>query len=288
MSTPANNSTDVLREWRESAAFWRDHYQTIRTMFAPVTKALIEEAGIVEGDTVLDVAGGSGEPSLTIAELIGPRGSVTFTDAIAEMVEAAKSEAARRGLHNIEFRQCLAESLPFEHNTFNRTVCRLGVMLFPDVPEALKEMLRVTKSAGTLSFVVWGRNEANPFGHTVTDVLSQYLEIPAVPPDAPGAFRFAEPGKLARLLREAGAVEVRERELNFHIEAPLSPEQFWEMRSHMSGTLRDKLASLPPEQARKVGLDVQSAVEKFFPNGQMSFPAQMLIVSGDPSVRWRD
>lgn len=282
MSTPNNNySTDVLREWKESAAFWRDHYPSIRTMFAPVTNALIEEAGIIEGSVVLDVAGGSGEPSLTIAELVGPRGSVTCTDAVADMVEAAKAEAERRGLRNMEFRQCLADSLPFEQDTFDVTVCRLGVMLFPDVPAALTEMIRVTKSEGTLAFVVWGRNEANPFGHIVTNVLSQYLEVPTAPPDAPGAFRFAEPGKLARMLTEAGAIGVRERELNFHIEAPLSSEQFWEMRSHMSGTLRDKLASLPPEQARQVGLDVQNAVQEFFPNGQMSFPAQMLIVSGN-------
>jgi ubiquinone/menaquinone biosynthesis C-methylase UbiE len=282
MSTPNNNySTEVLREWKESAAFWRDHYPSIRTMFAPVTNSLIEEAGIIEGCVVLDVAGGSGEPSLTIAELVGPRGSVTCTDAVADMVEAAKAEAERRGLRNMEFRQCLADSLPFEQDTFDVTVCRLGVMLFPDVPAALNEMMRVTKSGGTLAFVVWGRNEANPFGHTVTDVLSQYLEIPAAPPDAPSAFRFAEPGKLARILTDAGAVQVRERELNFHIEAPLSSEQFWEMRSHMSGTLRDKLASLPPEQARQVGLDVQNAVQEFFPNGQMSFPAQMLMVSGN-------
>jgi 2-polyprenyl-3-methyl-5-hydroxy-6-metoxy-1,4-benzoquinol methylase len=91
MSTPNNNySTEVLREWKESAAFWRDHYPSIRTMFAPVTNALIEEAGIIEGSVVLDVAGGSGEPSLTIAELVGPRGSVTCTDAVADMVEARK------------------------------------------------------------------------------------------------------------------------------------------------------------------------------------------------------
>ena len=280
MSKLANHSTAVLREWGESAAFWRDHYQTIRTMFAPVTKALIEEARIIEGNVVLDVAGGSGEPSLTIAELIRPRGLVTCTDAVADMVAAAKAEAERRGLLNIDFRQCLADSLPFEQHTFDATVCRLGVMFFPDVPAALKEMIRVTKSEGTISFVVWGRSEVNPFNYKVTNVLSQYVEVPPALPDAPGAFRFAEPGKLARTLTEAGAVQVRERQLNFRIEAPLSLEQFWQMRSQTSGTLREKLASLPPDQARKVGLDVLEAVQEFFPNGQMSFPAQMLIVSG--------
>lgn len=280
MSTHANQSTDVLREWRESATFWRKHYPMIRTMFAPVTKTLIDDARIIEGDVVLDVAGGSGEPSLTIAELIRPRGLVTCTDAVADMVAAAKDEAERRGLLNIEFRQCLADSLPFEKHTFDATICRFGVMFFPDVPGALKEMIRVTKSEGTIAFAVWDKSEVNPFNYTVTDVLSRYIQTPAALPDAPGAFRFAEPGKLARMLTETGVVQVRERQLNFRIEAPLSPEQFWEMRSQTSGTLREKLANLPTEQAQKIGLEVQEAVQEFFPNGQMSFPAQVLIVSG--------
>ena len=62
-------------------------------MFAPLTEALIEQAGIHEGQSVLDVAGGTGEPSLTIAEVVGPGGSVTCTDAVPEMVETARSEA---------------------------------------------------------------------------------------------------------------------------------------------------------------------------------------------------
>ena len=280
MPTKANQSPDVLREWRDSATYWHEHYSTIRAMFAPVTQALIEDAEIIEGDNVLDVAGGSGEPSLTIAEIVRPRGLVTYTDAVAEMVSAAEVEAERRGLRNIEFRQCLADSLPFEKKTFDATVCRLGVMFFPDVLAALREMIRVTKSEGKLAFAVWARSELNPFGYVVTDVMSHYIPTPAPLPDEPGAFRFAEPGKLARYLAEAGAIRVRERQLNFRIEAPLSTEQFWEMRSGTSGTLREKLASLSPEQAQKAALEVQAAVREFFPNGQMSFPAQMLIVSG--------
>ena len=281
MSTSANPSNDVLREWRESAVFWRKYYPTIRAMFAPVTDALIQEARITEGDTVLDLAGGSGEPSLTIAEFVKGTGSVTCTDAIAEMVAAAKEEAERRGLLNIEFHQCLADSLPFEKNKFDTTVCRLGVMFFPDVLAALREMVRVTKPEGTVVFVVWSGAEVNPFMYIVTNVLSRYVESAPVSPDEPGAFRFAEPGKLAAILREAGAVQVREQQLNFRMEAPLSPEQFWEFRSQTSGTLRTKLRSLPREQARAIGLEVIDAAEEFFPNGQMSFPAQMLIVSGE-------
>ncbi len=85
---------DVLPEWRASAPYWAKHHATIREMFAPLTHALIEDAGIVQGQSVLDIAGGPGEPSLTIAEVVGPAGSVTCTDAVAEMVEAATSRGA--------------------------------------------------------------------------------------------------------------------------------------------------------------------------------------------------
>src|SRR5205809_3957692 len=105
---------EILQEWREQARYWERHGPTIKQIFMPVTRALIKDAGIAEGYEVLDVAGGPGEPSLTIAEVVGPKGSVTCTDAIAEMVHAAESEASRRGLANIKFRQCTADSLPFE------------------------------------------------------------------------------------------------------------------------------------------------------------------------------
>ena len=91
-TTSQVQASDVLREWRESAEFWEKHAPTIRMMFVPVTQALIEEAGIAKGDRVLDVAGGPGEPALTIAEFVGSTGSVTSTDAVVEMVQAAERE----------------------------------------------------------------------------------------------------------------------------------------------------------------------------------------------------
>src|SRR5206468_8824354 len=128
----------ILQEWRESAPYWERHASTIKAMFAPVTDALIKDAAISEGQSVLDVAGGAGEPSLTISEVVGATGSVTYTDAVAEMVAAAESEAQRRDITNIRFRQCSADSLPFESASFDTVVCRLGAMFFPDPPAALR------------------------------------------------------------------------------------------------------------------------------------------------------
>jgi len=272
---------DTLREWRESAQYWERHAQTIRTMFAPVTRALIEDAGISEGDKVLDVAGGPGEPSLTIAEVVGPVGSVTCTDAVAEMVAAAQSEALRRGLKNISFEQCLADSLPFEDDSFDAAVCRMGVMFFPDPLLGLREMLRVIKSDASLSFAVWSDSNLNPYAYIVTDVISRHIPTPPADPDAPSAFRFAERGKLAQILKSAGAKRVRERLLKFNIEAPISRDEFWKMRSGTSGTLREKLDAMSDDLRLKIANEVREAIAEFFPNEHMSFPAQMLIVTGD-------
>ena len=75
-------AADSLHEWRESAEYWNKHRSIIHSMFAPLTRALIEDARIKAGDFVLDVAGGAGEPSLTIAGSVGPTGVVTCTVAV--------------------------------------------------------------------------------------------------------------------------------------------------------------------------------------------------------------
>src|SRR5215213_6549282 len=198
---------DMLDVWRESAKYWTRHSDTIHKMFTPLSRALIERAGIREGQMVLDVAGGAGEPSLTIAEVVGPAGSVTCTDGVAEMVEAARAEAQRRGLTNMQFHQCSADSLPFPDNTFDVVVSRLGVMFFPDPVAAMRELLRVLKPGGRLAFAVWGKSDVNPFCYVVTGVMEQHVKSAAADPDAPNAFRFAEPGKLASELTQLSADE---------------------------------------------------------------------------------
>ena len=70
---------EALNSWRQTAQYWTKYSDTIRVMFAPLTEAMIQRAGIHEGQSVLDVAGGAGEPSLTIAAVVGPTGSVTCT-----------------------------------------------------------------------------------------------------------------------------------------------------------------------------------------------------------------
>ena len=271
---------DTLQEWQETASYWTKHHNTIRTMFAPLTRALIKQAHIVQGQSVLDVAGGAGEPSLTSAQAVGPLGFVMCTDPIAEMLASAEQEALSRGLENVQFRQSAADSLPFKSGLFDVTVSRLGVMFFPDPLAGLREMLRVTKAGGRIALAVWHRSELNPYSYLVTEVVSRHVPASPIDPDAPDAFRFAEEGKLAAILKQAGAIDVNECVVKFDIAAPISPEEFWIFRSEISEVLREKLRNLSSDEKERIADEVLDAVREFFPGRQMRFPAQMIIVSG--------
>jgi len=274
----------ALDSWQTSARYWDKYRVLIEQMFAPLTSGLIEEARIGIGQKVLDIGGGSGEPSLTISSIVGPTGSVMYTDPAAGMVESAQAEAHRRGLTNIRFRQCSADDLPFLDRTFDVAVGRLSAMFFVDPVKAVREALRVILEGGYVSFVVWGPKEANPFFSVIADVIDRFVEGPPEDSGARDVFRFAVPGELAGILQQAGAKNVVERRLDFQIEAAVSFEQFWQLRTEMSGTLREKMARLAPAQLPTVKQAVADAARRYFVSGTMNFPAEALIVSGRKSA----
>jgi SAM-dependent methyltransferase len=279
LASKKEQESATLRAWSESAPYWRKYASVIRAMFEPLSDALIEDAGLAPGKSGLDVAAGTGEPSLRIAEVCGPSASIACTDAVAEMVAAAKREAGRRNLRNVTFAQCAADALPFRADCFDAVVCRLGVMFFADPIASLREMLRVLKPGGRLALAVWHGSESNPFFRVTLQVLARHVELPAVAPDAPGAFRYAEPGKLAGLLVKAGAAAVSERVLDFRIEASIGLQDFWPLRFEMSDTLRTVPSQLSRQQLRAAKAELQDAVRPYFPHGRMSFPAQAIIVT---------
>lgn len=276
----ASNANEILAAWETSSQYWNKHQALIEKMYAELSRALVAEAHIVSGQSVLDVGGGSGEPSLTIAPVVGDTGSVTYTDPAAGMVKTARAEAERRGIANIQFHQCGAQQLPFGDNSFDAAVSRMAAMFFPDVPAGLGEALRVVKPGGYVSFLVWAGREANPFFSVVTEILDRFVPAEPEEEDDPTAFRFATPGKLAKLFREAGATDVTEHALSFTIEAPITVEQFWELRTEMSDTFRKKLARLVPDQIAAIRYTVQKKVASYFKTGGMKFPGQVLIVTG--------
>jgi SAM-dependent methyltransferase len=270
----------VLATWRASAPHWERHAPIIRQMFAPITRAMLEDARVAAGERVLDVAGGVGEPACSIASIVGSRGVVVCTDIVEGMVAGARRSARALELSNLHCLCCAGDALPFRDAAFDQVVCRLGAMFFPDPPLALFELARVTKRGGRVTLAVWSDADSNPMFRSVTDVLARHLPLPPEPPDAPGAFRFAKPGELVTIARAAGLPGATERLVRFELEAPHGFDEFWRMRTQTSDTLRDKLAQLPPDRQGAVEEEIRVATRPYFPGGRMRFPAAVIVVSG--------
>ncbi|HXM92831.1 MAG TPA: class I SAM-dependent methyltransferase [Candidatus Dormibacteraeota bacterium] len=274
---------EVINRWSGSAAFWEKHRDIIRQMFAPVTQALVEDGQIGSQHSVLDIATGPGEPALSLAALAGPNGKIFGIDPIPDMVAAARRAADRLALKNVQFDVAFADHLPFPADTFDAVVSRFGVMFFPSPVDAVREMLRVLKPGRKLALAVWHFAERNPFHCSLSRVIERYVDSPPPAPDALDAFRFARPGKLVEVLAEAGAMAPSERLLQFTIQAPISVEDFWTLRREMSDKINEKIAMLSKEQTTKVKREMLEALCEYSTDHGMSFPAEVLIVSGAKS-----
>ena len=198
---------------------------------------------------MLDLASGAGEPALSIACRVGDGGSVTATDLVPEMLAGAKRRAATAGLTNLRFEIADMEALPFDDGTFDRVVCRFGLMFCPRADLALVEARRVLKPRGRAAFMVWGPIEDNTLFEVVQAVATEFVDVPPFVGDL-APFRFGGNGEMTRALETAGFDDIEEREIRF-TPTPHAGSRFWQFNLEMSfGTAFDRLTP-----ARREALD---------------------------------
>ena len=74
----------------EVAEHWQQDVERRRLDFAEATQRMLEAAGLVPGNHVLDIAAGTGDQSILAARRVGPGGSILATDISAEMLKDAR------------------------------------------------------------------------------------------------------------------------------------------------------------------------------------------------------
>lgn len=132
-------------------------YETLwQAQLAPAHDAVLRQAQLQAGESVLDVACGTGLVSLEAARAVGRAGRVVGIDISGEMVAVAQRRAGEHGVNNAGFLRMEAECIDMPDAAFDVVVCALGLMYMPDPGQALREMRRVLKPGGRLLLAVWG------------------------------------------------------------------------------------------------------------------------------------
>ena len=131
----------------------------------------IETSGAKKGDTILDLAGGTGDLAAKFARIVGPTGKVTLSDINPSMLENGRKRLTDMGIAgNIEYVEANAEDLPFEDNTYNITTMAFGLRNVTDKDAALRSIYRCLKPGGKLMVLEFSK----PVIPGISTIYDQY------------------------------------------------------------------------------------------------------------------
>lgn len=279
MSVTADSIRDQQRNiWDQFAAGWQKWDAELLGWHGPFGDALIEDAWLHPGASVLDVASGTGEPGLTAAALV-PDGQVVLTDISAGMLEVAEVKALARGLQNVRFEVCDAAALPLEDESFDAVFCRFGFTYFPGISPALREMVRTARPGARITAAVWGPAAENPWASLILGTLAHHTELPSPPAGIPGLFRYSAAGLMSRMFREAGLADVSERKVSTDLVLE-SPEHYWEFMTDIATTVAMGLARSDREARELIRSDVFRLLGRYEHDGAIRLRSTATIVAG--------
>ena len=119
----------------------------------------IASSNVSKGDTVLDIAGGTGDLAIKFRKKVGDSGKVILSDINGSMLEEGRKNLINHGVIDVDFIQANAESLPFEDNTFDCVSIAFGLRNVTHKNIALKQMHRVLKKGGSLLILEFSKVE---------------------------------------------------------------------------------------------------------------------------------
>ena len=152
-----------------------DYPSMVETFLLPLGPRLVEACGIKSGQSVLDVAAGTGNASIPAAET---GAEVTASDLTPELFDAGRARAKEAGVE-LDWVEADAENLPFEDESFDVVMSSIGAMFAPQHQKVADELVRVCRPGGTIGLLSW-----TPEG--MIGALFKTIG-PFAPPPPPGA-----------------------------------------------------------------------------------------------------
>lgn len=147
------DTTDWGQVKRKHRAMWAsgDYPAVVRDVISPVGEVLVEACDIRPGQSVLDVAAGTGNAAIPAAA----RGAeVVASDLTPELCTEGRQVAKSRGLQ-LFWHEADAEDLPYGDAEFDVAMSCVGVMFAPRHQVAADELVRVVRPGGTIGVLNW-------------------------------------------------------------------------------------------------------------------------------------
>lgn len=229
------------------------------------------------GESVLDVACGTGSSAIPAAMAVGSAGPVTAVDLADGMLDAARTRAGAAGLTNIRFIRADMTSLEFPDNSFDAVICVFGIFFVPDMTAFVQELWRMVKPDGRLAVTSWTNGRFEPLASAMKDAVRQ------VRPDLAGAgsepwHSIGTPRQFERLLVSSGMENV-EIELGPYEVKIGSPDDWWTIV--MGSGSRRTMDLMQPDERESV----RSLVNTFIASNNIaSIPADAIYARGQKAA----
>jgi SAM-dependent methyltransferase len=267
-----------LAVWRAMAPGWDARHAYFEEVARPVTHRMLERLDRSPGESVLDLAAGTGIVGFSAAELVGGSGRVVISDFADAMVESAAHRAQELGFENVECRVLDAERLDLPDDSFDGVVCRWGYMLMADPAAALGETRRVLRPGGRASCAVFAGPEENPWAALPSRVLQEHGHMPPPAPGTPGILALADRERLRRLFTEAGFVDLEIEEVPFELRFT-GMEDYWGFLTDVAGAIAMVLERLGDDDRERVRAELAAQLGDVGDLQPFELPAKSLVVS---------
>jgi SAM-dependent methyltransferase len=266
------------KRWSDQAAGWESRRDVLRTATMPVSAWMIEAIDPQPGQTVLELAAGTGDTGMLAAELIEPGGTLICSDFSPQMLATAHRRADELGIRNVRFKQIDAEtSIDLEAASIDAVLCRWAYMLMADPTTALRETRRVLRPGARVALAAWAAPEDNPWSVLPNrELVERGIGEPG-DPDSPHQFSWAQDGLVAEHLEAAGFTELHVEALDFTIDYR-SVEDWWEAQSAQSSRFSAALRRAGDDDVAAVRAAVERHGERFRTGeGGLRIPARTWV-----------
>lgn len=259
----------VFQEQIEAAEAYEQLH--VPALFHQWTSRVLDAAGVVHGNRVLDVACGTGVLARAALARVGQGGEVVGLDAGPGMLAVAERLEPR-----IEWREGTAESLPFPDTSFDAVVSQFGLMFFADRLKAVNEMLRVVKPGGRVTAAVWDLLEHSEGYYESVELLERRAGARAA--DALRApFILGNPVELEDLFASAGAASVK---LETHTGTAVFPSIRSMVEADLRGWLPIMGVVLEEAQIEELLAEAEQIFQKYAADdGSMTFSSPAHIIT---------